>query len=68
MLKSRMAVIESKCWACDGTGKKRGDSGKGRTNEDCPKCGGTGKIIFIEDLPGSKPWDENKKGPMPVGP
>lgn len=45
-----MATFKSNCGACDGTGKKRRDSGRGHTDEPCGKCGGSG-VIVIEETP-----------------
>jgi DnaJ-class molecular chaperone len=45
-----MAMFKSKCGACDGTGRKKRDSGRGHTKEPCAKCGGTG-VIATEETP-----------------
>jgi len=51
-----MATFKSPCPKCDGTGKKRRDSGRGHTDEDCPDCGGTGEIITEETPPEKDPF------------
>jgi DnaJ-class molecular chaperone len=44
-----MVSFESTCTACGGTGKKKSDSGKGQSNEDCSTCQGQG-IITTDEL------------------
>jgi len=51
-----MKQYESTCPACNGNRKKKSDSGKGYTNEDCPECGGTGSIVVPETLPEDDPF------------
>lgn len=62
-----MSSFESACPACSGEGKKRNDSGKGYTNEDCSSCGGTGKITTEELPPEDDPFAKTKAHREPVG-
>jgi DnaJ-class molecular chaperone len=50
-----MSAFESICGTCGGTGKKRNDSGKSYSEESCPDCDGTGKIITEETAPEDDP-------------
>ena len=45
-----MRAFESTCQACGGHGKKKSDSGKGYTAEDCPACGGSGTMVTEETV------------------
>ena len=47
---------ESTCPKCSGRGKNKNDSGKGYTDEDCPACGGTGRIVTEETPPEDDPF------------
>ena len=51
-----MTQYKSTCPACGGVGKKKNDSGKGYTDEDCPKCEGMGEIVTEETSPEDDPF------------
>jgi len=51
-----MMQHESTCPACGGNRKKKNDSGKGYTDEDCPECEGTGIKVIEETSPEDDPF------------